>query len=58
MIEFSFMRIIKTGSSSIDRILRGGIRTGLITNILSDSREARSTICYSLCVNAAQSYKD
>lgn len=52
------MRIIKTGSSSIDKILGGGIRTGLITNILSDSREARSTICYSLCVNAAHSYKD
>jgi RecA/RadA recombinase len=52
------MRIITTGSSSIDEILGGGIRTGLITNILSDSREARSSICYSLSVNAARSYKD
>jgi RecA/RadA recombinase len=52
------MRIITTGSSSIDKMLGGGIRTGLITNILSDSRDARSSMCYSLCVNAAQSYKD
>jgi RecA/RadA recombinase len=52
------MRIITTGSSSIDEILGGGIRTGLITNILSDSREARSSICYSLSINAARSYKD
>ncbi len=33
------MRIITTGSSSIDDILGGGIRTGVITNILSDSRK-------------------
>jgi len=52
------MRIITTGSPSIDKILGGGIRTGLITNILSDSREARSSLCYSICVNAAQHYKD
>ena len=52
------MRIITTGSSSIDKMLGGGIRTGLITNILSDSRDARSSMCYSLCVNAAQGYKD
>lgn len=52
------MRIITTGSASIDGILGGGIRTGLITNILSDSRDARSGLCYSLCVNAAIHYKD
>jgi RecA/RadA recombinase len=52
------MRIITTGSSSIDDILGGGIRTGVITNILSDSREARSSFCYSLCVNAARLYTD
>ena len=52
------MPIITTGSASIDGILGGGIRTGLITNILSDSRDARSGLCYSLCVNAAFYYKD
>ena len=52
------MSTITTGSTSIDAILGGGIRTGLITNILSDSRDARSGLCYSLCVNAATHYKD
>jgi RecA/RadA recombinase len=52
------MPIITTGSASIDGMLGGGIRTGLITNILSDSRDARSGLCYSLCVNAAIHYKD
>ena len=52
------MRIITTGSLSIDEILGGGIRTGIITNILSDSRDARSSFCYSLCVNAASLYTD
>ena len=52
------MPIITTGSASIDGILGGGIRTGLITNILSDSRDARSGLCYSLCVNAATHFKD
>jgi len=33
------MSLITTGSPSIDKVLGGGIRTGLITNILSDSRE-------------------
>jgi len=48
------MGLIPTGSPSIDKVLGGGIRTGLITNILSDSREARFSLCYSLCVNAAR----
>lgn len=48
------MSLITTGSPSIDKALGGGIRTGLITNILSDSREARFSLCYSLCVNAAR----
>lgn len=52
------MPIITTGSEAIDGVLRGGIRTGLVTNILSDSRDARSGLCYSLCVNAAIHHKD
>lgn len=48
------MSLITTGLPSIDKVLGGGIRTGLITNILSDSREARFSLCYSLCVNAAR----
>jgi DNA repair protein RAD51 len=49
---------ITTGSETIDGLLGGGIRTGLVTNIVSDSRDARSGLCYSLCVNAAEQHKD
>ena len=52
------MPTITTGSEGIDGILGGGIRTGLVTNILSDSRDARSGLCYSLCVNAAIHHKN
>jgi RecA/RadA recombinase len=52
------MPTITTGSEAIDGMLGGGIRTGLVTNILSDSRDARSALCYSLCVNAAIHHKD
>jgi len=52
------MPTITTGSEAIDDMLGGGIRTGLVTNILSDSRDARSGLCYSLCVNAAIHHKD
>jgi RecA/RadA recombinase len=52
------MTTITTGSEAIDGLLGGGIRTGLVTNIVSDSRDARSGLCYSLCVNAAENHKD
>jgi len=52
------MPTITTGSEAIDGILGGGIRTGLVTNILSDSRDARSGLSYSICVNAATHHKD
>ena len=52
------MTTITTGSETIDGLLGGGIRTGLVTNIVSDSRDARSGLCYSLCVNAAEQHKD
>ena len=52
------MPTITTGSEAIDGILGGGIRTGLVTNILSDSRDARTGLSYSICVNAAIHHKD
>lgn len=52
------MTILTTGVPSVDRILGGGIRTGLITTLLSESREARSSLCYSICVNTARMCKN
>jgi RecA/RadA recombinase len=49
---------ISTGSSNLDRFLRGGIRTGIITNIFGESGSGKSQFCYSICANALKKYKD
>jgi RecA/RadA recombinase len=42
---------ISTGSSNLDRFLRGGIRTGIITNIFGESGSGKSQFCFSICAN-------
>ena len=49
---------ISTGSSNLDRFLRGGIRTGIITNIFGESGSGKSQFCFSICANALKKYKD
>jgi RecA/RadA recombinase len=43
--------LISTGSSNLDRFLRGGIRTGIITNIFGESGSGKSQFCFSICAN-------
>lgn len=45
------MIIISTGSSQVDRLLGGGIRSGLITEIYGESGSGKTQFCFSLCVN-------
>ena len=45
---------IPTGSLSLDRLLGGGIRTGLVTDIYGESGAGKSQLCFSLCVNCAK----
>ncbi|MGH9980293.1 MAG: helicase HerA domain-containing protein [Nitrososphaeraceae archaeon] len=52
------MDFISTGSSNLDRFLRGGIRTGIITNIFGESGSGKSQFCFSICANALKKYKD
>lgn len=40
--------IISTGSLSLDRLLGGGIRTGLLTDIYGPSGTGKSQLCFSL----------
>jgi RecA/RadA recombinase len=47
-----------TGSSNLDRFLRGGIRTGLITNIFGESGSGKSQFCFSICANLIKKNKD
>jgi RecA/RadA recombinase len=49
--------IISTGSLSLDRLLGGGIRTGLLTDIYGPSGAGKSQLCFSLCVNSAKYLK-
>jgi RecA/RadA recombinase len=49
---------ISTGSSNLDRFLRGGIRTGILTNIFGESGSGKSQFCFSICANALKKYKD
>lgn len=52
------MDCISTGSSNLDRFLRGGIRTGIITNIFGESGSGKSQFCFSICANLLKKNED
>ncbi|MGI0050269.1 MAG: ATPase domain-containing protein [Nitrososphaeraceae archaeon] len=52
------MDFISTGSSNLDRFLRGGIRTGIITNIFGESGSGKSQFCFSICANLLKKNED
>jgi len=43
--------LLSTGSSHLDQFLRGGIRPGMITNILGESGSGKSQFCFTICAN-------
>jgi RecA/RadA recombinase len=49
---------LSTGSSNLDRFLRGGIRTGIITNIFGESGSGKSQFCFSICANLLKKNED
>jgi RecA/RadA recombinase len=49
---------LSTGSSNLDRFLRGGIRTGIITNIFGESGSGKSQFCFSICANLLKKNTD
>jgi RecA/RadA recombinase len=48
------MIVIHTGSISIDRLLGGGIRTGIVTDIYGQNGAGKSQLCFTLCANYAK----
>ena len=46
--------VIHTGSISIDRLLGGGIRTGIVTDIYGQNGAGKSQLCFTLCANHAK----
>ena len=49
--------IIDTGSISVNRLLGGGIRTGMVTDIYGQSGAGKSQLCFTLCTNYAKHSK-
>lgn len=45
------MDLLSTGSSHLDQFLHGGIRPGMITNILGESGSGKSQFCFTICAN-------
>jgi RecA/RadA recombinase len=45
------LRIIPTGSASLDELLGGGIRHGMITDLYGESGSGKTQLCFSLAVN-------
>ena len=41
---------LKTGSDSLDELLKGGIETGSITEIYGEFRTGKTQLCHTLCV--------
>lgn len=48
------MAFIPTGSKSLDALLGGGVRTGMVTDIFGASGAGKSQLCFSLCAACAQ----
>ncbi|HET9807256.1 MAG TPA: ATPase domain-containing protein [Nitrososphaeraceae archaeon] len=52
------MDLLSTGSSHLDQFLHGGIRTGMITNILGESGAGKSQFCFTICANLLKKNKN
>ncbi|MGD1834230.1 MAG: hypothetical protein ACPKQO_00730 [Nitrososphaeraceae archaeon] len=50
------MTIFFTGSKKIDNFLRGGIRTGIVTDIFGESSSGKSQFCFSFCANVLKKH--
>jgi DNA repair protein RAD51 len=45
--------IVSTGSKSLDSLLAGGIRSGIVTDFYGKSGTGKSQLCFTACVNCA-----
>ncbi|HKU48600.1 MAG TPA: ATPase domain-containing protein [Nitrososphaera sp.] len=46
--------LISTGSESLDDLLGGGIRSGMITDVYGESGSGKTQLCFTLAVNCAK----
>lgn len=45
---------IQTGSQSLDALLGGGVRTGMVTDVYGQSGSGKSQLCFSLCASCTR----
>lgn len=45
---------IQTGSQSLDALLGGGVRTGMVTDVYGESGSGKSQLCFSLCASCTR----
>lgn len=45
---------ISTGSGSLDALLGGGIRTGMLTDVYGPAGSGKSQLCFTLCANCVR----
>ncbi len=48
------MAFIPTGSRSLDALLGGGVRTGMVTDVFGASGAGKTQLCFSLCASCAR----
>lgn len=48
------MSVISTSSSALDKLLGGGVRVGMLTDIFGASASGKTQLCFQLCVNCAK----
>ncbi len=50
-LRFSLLQFITTGSAAVDKLLGGGIRSGVTTDIFGGSGSGKTQTCFTLAVN-------
>ena len=48
------LSMISTGSETLDTLLGGGVRSGMITDIYGESGSGKTQLCFTLAVNCAK----
>jgi len=48
------LNVISTGSTALDKMLNGGIRVGMLTDIFGASGSGKTQLCFQLCINCTK----
>lgn len=54
MQNYHALAFMSTGSRSLDALLRGGVRTGMVTDVFGASGAGKTQLCFSLCASCTR----